>query len=68
MFNLNPKIKSNNFWGSMRTTSSWWPLGNSKWFSNYNLEKVGRNRFGGNENQTFFVLAETKIKFFGGND
>ena len=29
------------------------------------LNNIGRNRFGGNENQTFFVLAETII---GGNE
>lgn len=28
---MKPKIKSNNCWGSIKTTSSWWPLGNSKW-------------------------------------
>jgi len=32
------------------------------------LNNIGRNRFGGNENRIFFVLAEIKIEFFGGND
>jgi len=32
------------------------------------LNNISRNRFGGNENRTFFILAETKIKIFGGND
>jgi len=29
------------------------------------LDQVGRNRFGGNENRTFFILVETIL---GGNE
>jgi len=32
------------------------------------LNNIGKNRFGGNENRTFFVLAETRIEFFCGSD
>jgi hypothetical protein len=57
--NMNPKIKSNNVLGSIRTASPWWPLSNSKWFSNYNLDSCLE-----------IDLAETKIEHFrfGGND
>lgn len=35
-------------------------LSNSKWFLNYILDRyLSGNKFSGNENQTFFILAET---------
>lgn len=41
----------------MRTASSWWLLGNFKWFSNYNLNSWVE-----------LDSVEMKMKFFGGND
>jgi hypothetical protein len=53
------KLNRTIFWGSIRTAFPWWPLGNSKWFSNYNLD-----------NCVEIDLAETKIEHFhfDGND
>jgi len=56
---MNPKIKSNNIFGRYRYISCGylWALSNSKWFSNYNLNRLVE-----------IDLPETKIKFLAGND